>query len=102
MTSTKSNKSAKTRVGANEKNKSKASGLSATNTDPEKQQDGDTWSFDDDPKTAPQECTLEQALEAAYLYPFEAVLKALGTDPEGGLATKDVKTRQVSIQPAPG
>ncbi|CAO1636871.1 unnamed protein product [Sympodiomycopsis kandeliae] len=85
--SAKSAKSSKTRVGSGDKSEKKSNG------DIENQND-DTWSFDDDPKTAPQECTLEQALDAAYLYPYEAVLKAVGTDPEGGLSSKDVKARQ--------
>lgn len=91
MKSTKSSKSAKTRVSASDKdkNKSKGSGLGDI-------ENADAWSFDDDPKTAPQECSVEQALSGAYLYPFEAVLKALDTDPDGGLSDKDVKARQVS------
>lgn len=53
-------------------------------------------SLDSDPATAPKECSLEEALSAGYLYPFDAVLTALHTDNEGGLTGKLVKERQVS------
>ena len=52
--------------------------------------------IDDDPTTAPQECTIEEALAGAHLYPFKAVLSALGTDAEAGLHTGEIKKRQVS------
>lgn len=52
--------------------------------------------IDDNPETAPQECTRQEALEGSYLYPFDAVLTALETDPEAGLHSGEVKKRQVS------
>lgn len=73
-------------------NASEASGLSHQ----EKPAKAETSEIDGDPDKAPQECTREEALASGHLYPFEAVLKATGTDAEAGLSSGEVKQRQVS------
>lgn len=85
--------------------KSQASGLTASaaakGKAPAEESQLRPPSIDDDPATAPQECTLEEALAAAYLYPQTAVLAATGTDAEAGLKSGEVKKRQASIAMVP-